>query len=87
MELVHVCEQQLPVIYRPPPSTKKMKVRTEMDDVNRTFWEIPGDRLMRFVAPGTIMKCRICGVVLGGVHGREQHERDSHKFTEHLKRK
>ena len=52
-----------------------------------TFWEEPGDRLDRFVAPGTVMKCRICGVVLGGVHGREQHEKDVHKFTEQVKRK
>jgi len=88
VEEMHLCEQRLPEIYRPPPSNKRMKVPKHNDDDGaQTIWEVPGVRLAQFVAPGTVMKCRICGVVMGGVHGREQHERDVHKFTEQVKRK
>ena len=86
MKEEHLYNQRLPVIYRPPPSTKRMKVPKETVDGTQTFWEVPGERLGTFVAPGTAMKCRICGVVMGGVHGREQHERDAHQFTEPVKR-
>ncbi|CAK8695465.1 unnamed protein product [Clavelina lepadiformis] len=64
---------------RSKSTSKLMKPKASKED--ESFWEVPDERLQSFVAPGTLTKCRLCGVSLGGVHGREQHERDAHQFT------
>jgi len=81
----HPYDQGLPFAHK-QLQTRSSKVLRPKDQVEEeSFWERTGSRLTRFVSYGTSSKCRLCHKLMGGVHSREQHERDIHRFTTHMK--
>ncbi|XP_018673481.2 2'-5'-oligoadenylate synthase 1 [Ciona intestinalis] len=81
----HPFDEQLPIIYKQPPSIACRILRPRNSAEEKSFWEVPNSRISLFTSPGAITTCRMCNQVMGSVHGRERHERDIHSLTTQTK--